>query len=144
MAFELRGVSPMLWVFDMPTSLAFYRDVLGFAIVQNAPLHADVAPDNFGWVWLRRDSAELMLNTVYDPADAARPSRLEPARLAAHSDTTLYIDCPEIDALYRDLSAVGVEVKAPAVTHYGMVQLSIKDPDGFGLCFQRPATLAGC
>ena len=139
MAFELRGVCPMIWVFDMPTSLAFYRDLLGFAIVQNAPLGADAVSDNFGWVWLRRDSAELMLNTVYDPADAARPSRLESARIAAHADITLYFDCPELDALYRELSAAGVHVKPPAVSYYGMTQLSIEDPDGFGLCFQRRA-----
>jgi glyoxylase I family protein len=32
MAIEIRGMAPLLQVFDMPTSLAFYRDVLGFKV----------------------------------------------------------------------------------------------------------------
>ena len=30
MGIELRGVCALLQVFDMPTSVRFYRDVLGF------------------------------------------------------------------------------------------------------------------
>jgi catechol 2,3-dioxygenase-like lactoylglutathione lyase family enzyme len=36
MCIEIRGMSPLLSVFDMPASLAFYRDVLGFEIVQDS------------------------------------------------------------------------------------------------------------
>lgn len=32
MAMDIHGVAPLLRVFDMPTSLRFYRDVLGFAV----------------------------------------------------------------------------------------------------------------
>lgn len=32
----------MLQVFDMPTALEFYRDVLGFEVIQTAPAAADV------------------------------------------------------------------------------------------------------
>ena len=32
MAIEIRGMAPLLQVFDMPTSIAFYRDVLGFQV----------------------------------------------------------------------------------------------------------------
>lgn len=32
MAIEVRGLAPLLQVFDMPTSLTFYRDVLGLRI----------------------------------------------------------------------------------------------------------------
>jgi Glyoxalase/Bleomycin resistance protein/Dioxygenase superfamily len=32
MAIEIRGMAPLLQVFDMPTSIAFYRDVLGFEV----------------------------------------------------------------------------------------------------------------
>jgi glyoxylase I family protein len=30
MALDLRGVTTLLQVYDMPTSVRFYRDVLGF------------------------------------------------------------------------------------------------------------------
>jgi hypothetical protein len=79
-----------------------------------------------------------MLNTVYDP-DAERPAVPDSARVAAHEDTALFIGCPDVDAAYRHLLAHGLGVKAPIVTHYGMKQLYVKDPDGFNLCFQWSA-----
>ena len=138
MAFEIRGICPLLQVFDMPASLAFYRDVLGFAIVQAAPPADQVAPDDFGWVWLRRDGTELMLNIAYDP-DAVRPPVPDPARVAAHDDTMLFIGCPDVDGAYEHLRAHAFPMEAPIITRYGMKQLTLKDPDGFTLCFQWPA-----
>jgi len=29
---DIHGIAPLLQVFDMPTSLHFYRDVLGFTV----------------------------------------------------------------------------------------------------------------
>jgi catechol 2,3-dioxygenase-like lactoylglutathione lyase family enzyme len=133
MSFELRGVCALLQVFDMPASLAFYRDILGFRIVGSAPPLE--RGDDFGWVWLRRDTAELMLNTRYDP-DAVRPPAPDSASVAAHDDTILYIGCPDVDAVYEHLRAHGIAVSAPTIAPYGMRQLYVKDPDGFGLCFQ--------
>jgi glyoxylase I family protein len=34
MAIDVRGMAPLLQVFDMPTSIKFYCDVLGFEIVE--------------------------------------------------------------------------------------------------------------
>jgi glyoxylase I family protein len=34
MSIDLRGITPLIQVFDMATSLKFYCDVLGFDIVQ--------------------------------------------------------------------------------------------------------------
>jgi glyoxylase I family protein len=76
MAIAIRGLRPLLQVFDMPTSLRFYRDVLGFAEVQKSGERDDVH-----WAWLRRDEAEVMLNTAYD--DGERPSAPDAARVAA-------------------------------------------------------------
>ncbi len=135
MGFQLQGICPLLQVFDMPTALAFYRGVLGFEVIAAAPHGDKVSGDNFGWAWLRRDGTELMLNTAYDP-DAIRPLTRDPARVAAHDDTILYIGCPDVDAVYHHLCARGVNVDPPAVAQYGMKQLYVKDPDGFTLCFQ--------
>lgn len=142
MAITIRGICPLLQVFDMPASLAFYRDVLGFGIVSTAPAADQVHEDNFGWVWLRRDGTELMLNTAYDP-DAERPPVPDAARVAAHDDTVLYIGCPDVDAAYEHLRMAGVTVGKPTVAYYGMKQLYVKDPDGFSLCFQWSARNEG-
>jgi glyoxylase I family protein len=44
-----------------------------------------------------------------------------------------------LDSAYRELLAKGVSVKEPVVTSYGMKQMSLRDPDGYGLCFQWSA-----
>ena len=59
----MQGLCPPIQVYDMPTSLRFYRDLLGFEIYSSS---APSTPDNSGWVWLKRNGAELMLNTAYD------------------------------------------------------------------------------
>jgi glyoxylase I family protein len=43
---------------------------------------------------------------------------------------------PYVDAGYQYLTAKGLDVSPPRVTWYGMKQLSLTDPDGYGLCFQ--------
>ncbi|HMN45395.1 MAG TPA: VOC family protein [Povalibacter sp.] len=133
MSIEVRGVCPLLQVFDMPTSLRFYRDVLGFEIVQTSQRDGD----RFDWGLLRLNDAEVMLNTAYEQEH--RPGQPESARTKAHSDTVLYFGCPDVDAAYRHLRAHAVDVKEPQVASYGMKQLYVRDPDGYELCFQWPA-----
>jgi glyoxylase I family protein len=127
---KIEGLCPLVQVFDMPRSLAFYRDVLGFGIVDQAPRGAD----DCNWAWLRLGQAALMLNTMYEAP--YRPPAPDPARDAAHGDTVLYLGAPDVDAVYAYLRAKGFDVKEPVVAHYGMRQLYMKDPDGYGLCFQ--------
>ena len=83
MSIEVRGVLALLQVFDMPTSVRFYRDVLGFEIVQTTPREGD----QFDWGLLRPNDTELMLNTAYEQDD--RPAQPDPARY------TLCFQCPE-------------------------------------------------
>ena len=75
MSIELRGVCTLLQVFDMPTSVRFYRDVLGFEIVQTTPREGD----QFDWGLLRLGNVEVMLNTAHEPDE--RPARSDPARI---------------------------------------------------------------
>ena len=127
----------MFEVFDMRASLAFYRDVLGMRIVEAAPPPSKVTDDEFGWVWLQRDTTNLMLNSMYEvPAD--RPPSADPARVAAHHDTTLYFGCSDVDGMYAHLRAKGITAEPPQVAPYGMKQLYVSDPDGFSVCFQWP------
>jgi catechol 2,3-dioxygenase-like lactoylglutathione lyase family enzyme len=131
-AIHVRGLAPLLQVFDMPRALAFYRDVLGFEVVAS-----DRPGDDCDWVLLRLGGAEVMLNTAYEAPD--RPPAPDPGRVAAHSDTALYFACPDVDGAYAHLRAHGVAVEPPAVAPYGMKQLYVLDPDGYSLCFQCPA-----
>jgi len=135
MPLALNGLCPLLQVFDMPTSIRFYRDILEFTIISTSP--ALGPPDDFHWVLLRAHGCELMLNTAYDTGE--RPDTPDAARVWAHHDTTLYFGCPDADAACATLRAKGLTVKDPTTARYGMRQLSFSDPDGYGLCFQHPA-----
>lgn len=135
MPIDIRGLCPLLQVFDMPTSVRFYRDILGFAVVENAESRAT---DEFGWCLLRyANGTEIMLNTAYDYGE--RPDAPDPARVAGHGDTCIYFGCPDVDAAYQQLREKGLNIQPPKVAWYGMKQLYLKDPDGFGLCFQWKA-----
>jgi catechol 2,3-dioxygenase-like lactoylglutathione lyase family enzyme len=133
MAVDVRGLAPLLEVFDMPASIHFYRDVLGFEVVSTSG-----PGDGCGWALLRLNGVELMLNTAYE--DDERPAAPDPARVAGHADTALFFGCADVDGAYRHLRAQGFDVKEPTIQHYGMKQLYVRDPDGFSLCFQWPAT----
>ncbi len=133
MAVDIRGMAPLLQVFDMPTSIKFYRDALGFEVVATSTPRGE----HFDWALLRLNGVELMLNTAYE--EDARPPAPDLARFAAHEDTCLYFGCPDVDAAYAYLRARGVATKEPHVAPYGMKQLYLSDPDGYSICFQWPA-----
>jgi glyoxylase I family protein len=137
MPFELRGATTLLQVYDMPTSVRFYRDLLGFSIVNTSPPLG--GEDRFHWVWFRRDNVDIMLNTAYESEDE-RPPLPDPMRVSAHGDTCLYFACPDVDAAYEELRGKRVSVKQPKVASYGMKQIYLDDPDGYCLCFQWPAS----
>ena len=130
MTLELRGLAPLLQVFDMPIAVHFYRDLLGFEIVGSD----QKTPDHFDWCLLRYQGVELMLNTAYESPD--RPPTPDAARIEAHADTGLFFGCPDVDAAYRYLRERGLEIPPPVVQGYGMKQLYLTDPDGYVLCFQ--------
>jgi catechol 2,3-dioxygenase-like lactoylglutathione lyase family enzyme len=132
MPFQFSGPCPLIEVFDMPTSLRFYCDVLGFKVRSSS----GPVPD-CGWAWLDSGTAELMLNTMYD--DGKRPPVPDAQRKAAHRDTCLYFGCRDLEGAYGHLRTHDVAERPPEVAYYGMRQLYLRDPDGYGLCFQRVA-----
>jgi catechol 2,3-dioxygenase-like lactoylglutathione lyase family enzyme len=132
MPIQASGITPLLQVFDMRASVAFYRDVLGFEVVRKHE------PDrHLYWAMLRLGGAVVMLNAKFedDHRPAARPARTPPG----HEDVTLYFSCPDDDEAYAHVRATGVDASPPAITYYGMKQLTIVDADGFRLAFQQPA-----
>ena len=76
MEINMRGLCPLIQVFDMDNSLHFYCELLGFEIVEKAA--------GGGWAWLRHGNAELMLNTAYDEGE--RPEKPDP-RVCSHIKT---------------------------------------------------------
>jgi len=131
MALRIGSFATLLQVFDMPTSLAFYRDVLGFEVASDVP-----PDDRCDWVMLKMRESELMLNTAYEADE--RPASPDPGRIAAHKDVTLYFACEDADAAYAYLRGRGIAAKPPKVAPYGMKQVYLEDPDGYEICLQHP------
>ena len=128
MARSLDGLTPLLEVFDLPTSLAFYRNVLGFDMVSG---------DDTWWCMLKLGNATLMLNTAYEQEE--RPLIPEPQQVRGHGDLSLYFDTNP-DEVYALLQSKGWQVTAPVEKSYGFRQVTTHDPDGFQLCFIRPSS----
>ncbi len=132
----VKGLAPLLQVFDMPASIRFYRDMLGFTVSIRSPALSE-DPDHVNWCLLELEGTQLMLNTAYDPED--QPAAPDAARWSGHHDTCVYFGCPDVDGAYAYLRSKGLEISPPKVAPYGMKQLCLTDPDGYGLCFQWKA-----
>jgi glyoxylase I family protein len=109
MALQVLGLTPLLQVYDMPTSVRFYRDVLGFEVVSTS---GRLGEDRFHWALLRLGNADLMLNTAYE-FDSERPAEPDHARTAAHDDTGLFFGCPDVNAAYEQLRGKRVTLEKP-------------------------------
>ena len=125
------GLCPLLQVFDMPTSLRFYCNVLGFTATSPVP-----DDGRCEWVLLQLNGSKLMLNTAYERDE--RPDNPDPERKAAHKDIAPFFDCTDVEGACRDLVEKGLAVKQPLVRDYGMKQLYLWDPDGYEICLQHP------
>jgi uncharacterized glyoxalase superfamily protein PhnB len=129
MAIEIRGITPLIQVFNMRRALGFYRDILGFEVVADSG-----DGDSSSWLWLRLNDTHLMLNDQYEPGHV--PPAPPEERTKWHKDTCLYFECPDPDKAYEYLTSKGVSCNPAKVARYGMKQLHVKDPDGYTLCFQ--------
>ena len=130
MSIEVRSLTPLLSVYDMPESLAFYRK-LGFEV-----LYDSGQGDDSGWVMMQLNGVELMLNTMFDEGEP--PAACDRDRIACHGDTVIYLGCPDVDGVYEQLQEQGIKSREPETATYGMRQLYLNDPDGYSLCFQWP------
>ena len=127
----IEDMCPYIEVFDMPTSLQFYRDLLGFKVVQSSGVGDDV-----DWVLLQLENIWLMLNTAYEKDN--RPSQPDANRINGHHDTAFFFRCSDIEGMYGYLSGKGKSARAPFTTGYGWKAITLKDPDGYVLWFHWP------
>lgn len=131
-AIPLKGMTTLIEVFNMETSIKFYSEALGFQVFQSAGNE-----HGLGWAWLKNGGIELMLNSMYNPGE--RPELPDAVRVEHHRDTALYFGCPDVDRAYERLQSMGIEAAAPETATYGMRQCYLRDPDGYHICLQWKA-----
>jgi uncharacterized glyoxalase superfamily protein PhnB len=131
MRIKTTGMAPLIQVFDMKTSVAFYVDKLGFTLAQRS----QEGEDHFDWCMLENGGSYLMLNTRYEQHE--RPPSPDPTRVDHHDDMSFYFRCTDVAAAYRMIKATGAPVTAPQKMHYGANEIRVTDPDGYNLFFQQ-------
>jgi uncharacterized glyoxalase superfamily protein PhnB len=135
---EVQDVCALLGVFDMPTAVRFYCDVVGFEIQNRSPTYAiEGGVEQFHWCMLKTDHARLMLNTAYD--EGQRPAK-RPAQAEDPFGVWLFFGCPNVDEAYENLKSAQVDCQPPQLAPYGFRTLSFRDPDGHGITLQSPVS----
>ena len=127
---EIRAISPFFIVRDVPSSLAFYRDRLGFEITFQGPEPNDIF---FGIV--RRGGAQLLLKAVgvVPVPNCTRDVKQGLARWDA------FVEVPDPDALAAEFASRDVEFLDPlADTGDGLRGFALRDADGYVLFSGRP------
>jgi catechol 2,3-dioxygenase-like lactoylglutathione lyase family enzyme len=123
---KMRGIVPMLSVRDLARTLGFYRDALGFELVNSFPNATSPS-----WCMLSSGGAVLMFNQV--PSGSASGE----AKLGTRFQI-FYFYPPDVAALHADLTARKLAVSPLRVTVYGMKEFNVEDPDGYKLLFGEP------
>lgn len=121
------AASPFFIVDDVPRSIAFYRERLGFSVAYEGP-EDDVF---FGIIY--RDGVQLFLKSEQDVAPVPNHARHPHLRWDA------YVYAPDPDALHAHFAARGASFSEPLRdTHDGLRGFEVTDPDGYVLFFGRP------
>ena len=126
---EISAISPFFIVNDVPTSLAFYRDQLGFEITFQGPDPNDIF---FGIV--RRGGAQILMKAVGVPPVPNFTRDIKQG--IARWDAFVYV--PDPDALAAEFASRNVEFFVPLNdTDDGLRGFELKDADGYILFFGR-------
>jgi catechol 2,3-dioxygenase-like lactoylglutathione lyase family enzyme len=127
---DISGIAPFFIVKNVPATLSFYRDRLGFEITFQGP-----DPDDVFFGIVRRGAAMIMFKDVgVDPLpNHKRDVKKGWARWDA------YVNVPDPDALAAEFSSRDVEFSQPLKDDDdGLRGFELKDTDGYVLFFGRP------
>jgi len=127
---EIGGASPLFIVRNVPETLAFYRDKLGFEVTFEGPEPEDIF---FGIV--QRGRAMIMFKAVgVEPV----PNRTRDVGCGVAAwDGYIYVPDPE--ALAAEFGARDVEFSdALKINHDNLLGFEIEDINGYVLYFGRP------
>ena len=130
----ISGITPFFIVANVPATLSFYHDMLGFEVTFRGP-----TPDDQFFGIVRRDGAMIMFKALGVMRDG-NEILVEPipnyGREPAFS-WDAYLDVPDPDALAAEFESRGVVFSVPLTERDddGVRGFVIKDIDGYGLFF---------
>ncbi len=127
---EVGSASPLFIVRNVPDTLSFYREKLGFEVTFEGPEPNDIF---FGIV--QRGRAMIMFKDI--GVDPVPNHTRDIGHGRAPWDAYIYV--PDPDALYQEFSSRSVEFGVPLGNNSDNLRgFEVKDPNGYTLYFGRP------
>jgi len=138
---------------DVPRSIRFYRDTLGFTLGECWP---DEAQPLFASLALEK---QAVLLGAHSPAFEAGKWCGDDAELRAYFEefanefeksspgvgVVIYLRVTDVDAYHARLKEKGVEgMLEPKTQFYGQRDFPVRDPDGYRLTFYAPVAMESC
>ena len=148
------GFSVLLTVRDMPASVRFYRDRLGFEMGASFPNEREAM-----WCRMVLDEQPVMLCTAVTEDDEGEScehaSTADRARFEQRAEdlqrhkrgvgVAIYLRVANVDEFHDELRERGVEIASgPTNQVYEIREMTVDDPDGYELVFFTPVSLPGC
>ena len=118
------GMTPLINVEDTPRSIEFYRDVLGFEVVNSMEVEGAVR-----WARVQSGAVSLMINQPEGADSTERRTRGK-----EYSDVLFFFDVEDARAAQAELAEQGLTVDRPVHEPYGW-EFHLRDPDGYALGF---------
>jgi catechol 2,3-dioxygenase-like lactoylglutathione lyase family enzyme len=127
---EIGGASPCFIVRNVPATLAFYRDKLGFEITYQGP-----EPDDIFFGIVQRGRAMIMFKAI--GSEPVPNHTRDVGKGTPPWDAYFYV--PDPDALSDEFASRNVEFLEPLKdNHDNLRGFELKDADGYVLFFGRP------
>jgi uncharacterized glyoxalase superfamily protein PhnB len=123
-------IAPVLRVRDVRAAAAYYRERLGFDCPEGSIMDG-VGDEGAVYAIARRGAAMVHLGRARTghAIDPGQPPNAQGA----------YVYCDDVKGLFEDLSARGADlVRGPEVAPYGLLELVVRDPDGYYVTFGEP------
>ena len=131
----ISGISPFFIVANVPATLSFYRDMLGFEVTFRGP-----TPDDEFIGGVSRNGATLMfkaLGVIEDGKEILVEALPNYKRKPAFC-LDAFVEVPDPDALAAEFASRGVRFSVPlGDSDDGLRGFVIEDIDGYGLFFGR-------
>ena len=126
----ISSIAPLFIVKNVPETLAFYRDRLGFDVTFQGP-----EPDDIFFGIVQRGGAMIMFKAI---GVTPVPNHTRDVKQGiARWDAYLYV--PDPDALAAEFSSRDVEFFVPLQdNHDGLRGFELQDVNGYVLFFGRP------
>jgi uncharacterized glyoxalase superfamily protein PhnB len=127
--YTIHSLTPNLMVNDITYTIKFYKESLGFELVQTVP---EEVP--FVWAMMKKEGMEIMFQTRESLiADLPTFETIKPG-----ASLTLFVKVNGIESIYEKLQNKVQIVSELKETFYAMKEFTFKDCNGYILTFAEP------